>query len=136
MNRIFFLFSILFLSFPSWAQDAVVSIAPKFSEPDGFVEAVKLLPVIMNFVKNGQFLAAGGAVTLVLVYLIKRYVLPRTKLNTGVLPLVSAALGVFVGVGIALASGAGMVPAMLAVMAGPAASVFWDSLAKFFFPKP
>lgn len=128
-------FSLLFLSLPSWGQDAVVSLAPKIAEPVEVQDAVGFLPAILSAVKNGQYLLGGALVTMVLVFLAKRFVLPKARLGTGVLPILSAFLGILSGVGLAIANGAPMEAAALAVLSGPLASQLWDSIVKYFFKK-
>jgi hypothetical protein len=117
----------------------VLSIAqelkPVPAEPQSADAAIDLIGNISMAIKNGQYLLAGAFLTLILVFIIKKYVLPKAKLGPGVLPIVSTILGMLVGSAVAIIGGASAQQAMLAVLAGPMAGNVWDSAAKFFFKK-
>jgi hypothetical protein len=105
------------------------------TEPQSLDQVVSLIAPIITFVKNGQYLMAGAAVTLVLVFLFKTFILPRIALTTQILPLLSAVLGLFAGLSISILAGATPLQAMIAMGSGPAASLLWDSILKFFLTK-
>lgn len=106
------------------------------NEPQSLDQVVNLLAPIVTFVKNGQYLAAGAAVTLVLVFGFKTFILPRLSLTSAILPLLSAVLGLITGLSIAILGGANFLQAMIAMGSGPAASLLWDSVIKLILAKP
>lgn len=113
-----------------------MTVFAQVTEPVDVSGIVGILPAILNAFKNGQYLLAGALVSLILTFVIKTFVLPKVKLGNGVLPIVSALIGCLAGVSIAVANGAEPLAATLAVFSGPVASTLWDSIVKYFFPKP
>ena len=105
-------------------------------EPDSIDQAIRMIPTLMEAFQQGKFLAAGAGVTLISVFGFRKFILPKIPLGTGVLPLVSALLGVASGVAVSVMGGAAPTQAALAILSGPVASTLWDSLFKFFFNKP
>lgn len=131
MKSLAFLFA---FAFPilARAQDSGTIVL----EPGSVDQALGVGALMIQFFQEGKILAAAAMLTLVLVFVFRQFIMPKLKLASGVLPLVSAVTGVIAGAAIALASGARPAEAMLALMAGPAASTFWDALAKYLIPKP
>jgi hypothetical protein len=123
-----------FASCYAYAQEVVES-AVTIAAPQEIGQALELLPVIMSTMKNGQWLAFGALISLVVTFIVRKWVLPKLKLGSGVLPLVSALIGMFAGVSLAIANGAEPSAAGLAVLSGPLASTLWDSSIKYFFKK-
>lgn len=105
------------------------------TEPTTIEEAARFIPTLIEFALHGKWLAFGAMATLVLVFLVRQYALPKLGLNTKVLPLVSALLGVLVGVGGAVAVGAEPLAALLAVLSGPLASTLYSAIVKYFLPE-
>lgn len=120
---------IAMVGYIAFAQEAIPG------EPDSVGEVVKLVPVIVGAFKSGSFLMAGAGIALIVTYIFRRAVLPKIKLGSGVLPIVSALVGCFAGVSVAILGGANLLEASLAVMSGPLASVLWDAVIKYFLPK-
>jgi hypothetical protein len=113
-----------------WAEGNAVVL-----EPESLEEALRFIPVILEALSSGNYLVMGAAISLVLTFLVRRFVLPKMGLGNGFLPVVAALLGMLAGVGGAILGGADMQSAVLAVMSGPLASVLWDSFFKYFFKK-
>lgn len=107
---------------------------PSESELKDFGDVAKLIPTMVTFAKNGQWLLFGSVLSLILTFLVRQLVLPKVNLKTGVLPLVSAVLGCLAGVGGAVLAGATPLAAVIAVLSGPAGSWLWSAVAKHFFP--
>lgn len=114
---------------------ALPVFAQAIGEPGSVEQAVGMLPILVNFAKAGNWLMFGAALSLLLTFAIKKYVLPKVGLGNGVLPLVSIVLGVVAGVGAAVLGGASVQAATLAVLSGPLASSLWDALFQYFFKK-
>lgn len=104
-------------------------------EPQDINEVVTLLGTVIKYFKEGQYLLGGAALTLILVFAFRKFVMPKMKLKAGVLPLISAVTGCLVGVSLAILAGATATQALLSVGAGPLASTLWDALIKYFFKK-
>lgn len=118
---------------PAHAED--VQLPAIIDAPQSIEQAAAFLPTLILLAKNGQWLLFGALLTLVLVFLIRQYVLPSFGLkNPKVLPLVSALLGVLVGVGVAVLGGAKPEAALLASLSGPVASSLWGAIVKYFVP--
>jgi hypothetical protein len=111
------------------ALPALAQIVPPIEDPVGY------LPALWLAIQNGQWLVVGAIVTLILVLLFKKLVLPKIGLGTGILPIVSAIIGVVTGVGLAIMGGAPLAAAAAAVFSGPLAGLLWDALVKYFFKK-
>lgn len=118
------------------AQEEVELEAPPVGEkePKSLQEAAQLIPTMISFAKNGQWLLFGSVLSLLLTFLFRQYGLSKLNLGAGVLPLVSGVLGIVSGVGGAVLMGSHPTAALLAVMSGPAGSWLWSALAKHFFP--
>jgi hypothetical protein len=146
--RIFIIFYIMFSHVVCFAQSATPAqplgasvvaaqpvVASVIAEPATIEESLKLIPLLLELFKNGNFLAAGALITLFLVFFLKKYALPKLGLTTAVLPIASAVLGVIAGLSVALLGGANLTQALLAVGSGPTASLLWDAAIKFFVKK-
>lgn len=124
----FTLFVLLsFLGFAAFAE----AVLP----PESVEQAIGFLPILIEAFKNSNWLAFGAGVSLILTFIAKQYVLPKLNLGNGLLPLVSAGVGVIAGVGGAVLAGSTVEAALLAVLSGPLASTIWDAVAKYFFAK-
>lgn len=131
MNKLLlFLFAVLFTGV-CMAEEVVHLV----KEPEQVTDALKMIPVILGALKDGNYLLAGAFCSLVLTFLSRRFVLPKLKLGPGILPILSAVIGCVSGVGIAIAAGANVSQASLAVLSGPLASTLWDSVIKYAFKK-
>ena len=124
----FTLLAFTLIGFMAFAQDV-----PK--EPGSLQDVAQLLPLLLEFGKSGKWLLFGAALTMVLVFVLRQYVLPKLGLTTKVLPLVSAVLGALVGVAGPLLMGADPKAALLAVLSGPVASTLWQAVFKYFMPE-
>lgn len=105
------------------------------AEPETLEQAVGLIPLIFDAAANGHFLAMGAAITVLVTFLFKKYIIHRLGLGTGVLPIVAGVVGLISGGGLAVMNGAEPMPALLAVFSGPAAVYFYDLILKYFFPQ-
>lgn len=105
----------------------------QITEPATVEKAVGLLPMIYEAVKSGQTLMAAALATLVIVFILRQYVLPKLSLSAQVLPLVSIVVGMLSALAISVASGASLQAAAMGLMAGPLASSLWSVLIKYFF---
>lgn len=114
----------LFMPLLAWAQ-----------EPETIGEATSMLQPIWDMFAQGKYLAAGAGVTLVLVFVFRKYVMGKLGLGTGILPLVSAVLGVVSGLAVSVWGGASGGEAAMAMLSGPAAGMLWDAAIKYFFNK-
>lgn len=103
--------------------------------PSDLNVVVGFIPVLIAAWKNGQWVLVGAILSLILTFAFRKFLMPSLKLGSGVLPLVSAVLGVVAGVGAAIVGGAELMPAVLAVFSGPLASTLWDAAVKYFFKK-
>jgi hypothetical protein len=121
--------------FPAIALAQDVGPTPLPVEPQDLDAALNLITLIISHAKDGKYLLAGAAATLVLVFAFRKFAMPRLKLKPGVLPLVSAITGALSGWGIAVMAGATAGQAAVALLSGPIASTLWDALVKYFFKK-
>ena len=115
--------------------EEMVNVVPAVVEPNSVPDALGVVPVLVEAYRNGNYLLAGALISLVLTFVIRAFVLPKLKLGHGVLPLLSALIGMISGVGLAIANGAPLEAAAMAILSGPLASSFWDSLLKYGFKK-
>jgi len=133
MRKLLSLFMItpyFLLAASSSSVAAVVVEDPKSTE-----ELVKFLPLLIDAFKHSQWLLFGALTTMVLIFVFRQYVLPKLNFSTAILPLLSAVIGVPVGLSIAIVGGASPKDALLAVLSGPVASTLWAALAKHFMPE-
>lgn len=140
MKYLLTLFLVIFTSLPAWAQEAAVdaskaTVTATLEAPQEVGDVMGFLPVIIHAAQNGQWLLFGALIALVVTFIAKKYILPKLKLGNGLLPLISALVGMVGGVGLAIANGAEPLQASLAVLSGPLASTLWDALIKYFFKK-
>ena len=105
----------------------------QITEPATVEKAVSLLPMIYEAFKSGQTLMAAALLTLVIVFVVRQYVLPKLNVSAALLPLVSLIVGALSALAISVASGATLQAAAMALMAGPLASSLWSVLIKYFF---
>jgi hypothetical protein len=114
----------LFMPLFAWAQ-----------EPETVAGAGSMLKPIWDAIGNGSYLLAGAGITLILVFVFRKYVMDKIGLGSGVLPLVSAVLGVISGLAVSVWGGANGGEAAMAMLSGPAAGMLWDAVFKYFFKK-
>lgn len=114
----------LFMPLLAWAQ-----------EPVTVGEAGSLLKPIYDAFASGSYLLGASGLTLILVFAFRKYVMNAIGLGVGALPLVSAIVGVLSGLAVSVWGGATGAEAAMAMLAGPAAGMLWDSLFKYFFKK-
>jgi hypothetical protein len=124
---------ILTFGFAAWALAEEVA---KIVEPEKIDQVLGFLPAIVEAFKSGHYLMAGALVSLVVTFGIRQYVLPKLKVADGLLPLISAVVGMIAGVSLAVANQAPIGEAAMAVMSGPLASTLWSGALKYFFKKP
>jgi hypothetical protein len=124
-------FSILPMS-TAHAQTAP-ALAPQVTNPQTVDEALTMLNVIVKLFQEGQYLLAGAALTLVLVFIFRRFFMH--KLSTKALPLISIVTGLVTGISLAILSGASPTQALLASLSGSVASSLWDAGLKYFVPE-
>jgi hypothetical protein len=124
INRTQIFFAGLFMPLFVWA-----------TEPGTVGEATGMLAPIWEAIKNGKYLLAGAGVTLVLVFAFRKFLMDKLGLGTGVLPLVSAGIGILSAIASSLWLGASLPEAGMAVLAGPAAGLLWDAVIKYFVKK-
>lgn len=127
------LFGIFLTPLIAFAQ-AVPSPSP-IAAPVDPNSVVGMLPAIMNMIHNGQYLALGGVITLIVCFVLNQYVLPKIGLGPAVVPLLSTIIGVLSGVGLAVANGGSPMSAALAVLSGPLATHLWEGFAQYLFSK-
>jgi hypothetical protein len=133
MNRLIHFLMTLFLGLALSLSMLAQAIAQTATEPQSVDEAITLLATIVKLFQEGQYLLGGAALTLVLVFVFRKFVL--FKLATRSLPLVSAVTGLLAGTSIALLAGATPMQALLATLSGPLASTLWDGAIKFVVPQ-
>lgn len=121
---------------PAMAQIASPTPAPIIAEPVDANSLAGLMAVLLNFAHNGQYLLAGGVITLIICFALNQYILPKLNLGGAIVPLVSPFIGVISGVGLALANGGKPLAAALAVMSGPLAGHLYEAIAQYFVKKP
>ena len=127
--KLFAIFGTLFLT----ACASLPALAQVAAPADG--DIVGYIPAIWLAIQQGNWLLAGAGVTLILTLLVKKFLLPKIGVGNGVLPIVSAVLGIVSGVGMAILGGAPLGAAAAAVFSGPLASMLWDAVVKYFFKK-
>lgn len=120
-------FSILAICTMAHAQAVAV--------PTSADQAISMLGVFYGFIHNGQWLLAGGVLTLVICFALNRYLFPRLKLGAAITPIASAIIGALGGVGLAVANGASLQQAMLAMLSGSVATHFWEAIGQYFVAK-
>lgn len=94
-----------------------------------------LIPTFLAAWQNKNWLLIGALVSLVLTFIIKTYVLPKIGIGNASLPWISIVIGILAGVGGAVAGGAPLGAAALAIFSGPLASSLWAMLFQFLVPK-
>lgn len=117
---------IFFAASVAWCQDL----------PEQALDINATIQSIFDYIAHGKPVMAASAGILILVYLFRRYALPKLRLGNGVLPILSLVLGVVIGVLSQVI--AGVPPAEAAkiiLISGPGASVFWSSILKLFVKK-
>jgi hypothetical protein len=105
------------------------------TQPETVEEAVGLFQPLWDAIGNGQYLAAGAVITMIIVFAFRKWLMPKLNLGSGVLPIVSAFVGILSGAAVSVAGGADAGQAAMAVLSGPMAGMLWDSLFKYFFKK-
>jgi hypothetical protein len=100
------------------AQDANLDLNLVFSQ-------------LFEHINENRPVGYAAAGILILVYLFRKYVLPKTPFNAGVLPWLSILLGVFIGF-LGMVSGGASISESVNVMllSGAGASALWSSLFK------
>lgn len=125
-----------FLSIIIFSVLPFAAFAQEVSEPETIDQALGYLPLLIEAFKLGKWPVFGALATLVLVFIFRQFILPKLKIfSTEILPIVSAVLGIFVGLAVALAGGAPIGGALMAVLSGPLASTLWMAVVKYFAPK-
>lgn len=104
--------------------------------PTDLGSAASFLPAIIAAFKNGQYLAGGALLSLILTWAIKMYILPKLNLGNGWLPIIAAVVGIFGGVGLAVANGGSLGAAALAVLSGPLATALYEAVMQYILPAP
>jgi branched-subunit amino acid transport protein AzlD len=132
MKRLMFLAPVALFSF---LVCFCLSAFAQAAEPGSVDQAVGLLPQILANISQGKYLLAGALITLVIVFIVKQYVLPKVNLSTGALPLISLVVGALSAVALGISGGATPAQAALALLSGPTASALWDIVIKFMVPK-
>lgn len=117
------------------AQVTQEEVESPVAEPKDWGDVAEFFPAMIQAVKSGNWLLFGALVSLILTFAVKQFVLPKLGVGNGILPILSVVLGAVAGVGGAVASGASLGAAALAVLSGPLASTLWDAIVKYFFPK-
>lgn len=113
----------------------LVNANAQIAAPIDANSVVGLLPTIMNFIHNGQFLAAGGAIALVICFICNQWLFPKIGVGSAAVPILAAAVGLVSGLGLALANGASPLAAALSIMSGPLAVHAWEAVAQYFVPQ-
>lgn len=104
--------------------------------PQEHIDINATIQSIFDYIQHGKPVMAASAGILILVYLFRRYALPKLQLGNGVLPILSVVLGAIIGVlsqvivGISPAEAAKIV-----LISGPGASMFWATVIKLFMKK-
>ena len=117
---------IFFAASVSWCQEL----------PEQNLDINATVQSIFDYIAHGKPVMAAAAGILILVYLFRRYALPKLKIGNGVLPILSLALGGIIGILSQVI--AGVPPAEAAkiiLISGPGASVFWSAILKLFVKK-
>lgn len=117
-----------FLIFPFFA----------FAEPSVPTDpnsAVTLVQAILSLFHNGQYLAMGGGITLLVCFGVNQYVLPKMGLGSALVPWIGTVVGLLSGAGIALMSGATLQQSMMALLAGPMATHLYEMIFQWFIAK-
>jgi len=131
MKKLIVLLFIMLTPMLAMAQEIPKIIA----QPESVEGLSVFLPAIITAYQSSNWLILGALLAMVVTFLVKKYVLKKLKLGTGILPIISAMVGIVGGVGLAVISGATPQEASMAVLSGPLASTLWASGAKYFFKK-
>jgi hypothetical protein len=129
------LFSLFAFPLIALAQVATPAATPGIIIPVDPNAVVGMFPTLLTFFQNGQYLALGGAITLILCFVLNKYVLPKIGLGSAVVPIASTIVGILSGLGLAVANGASPLAAALAVMSGPLATHAYELFFQYFVPK-
>lgn len=112
----------------------ILSSAAYANEPN--VDLNSLLDAIEASLVGGDKIIAASGIVLLLVHLFRKFALPRLKLGNGVIPYVSIASGLLMGVAADMFAGvSAMEAAKIALLSGPGASLMWDSFFKLMAKK-
>lgn len=134
MQRIYFgclSFIAIFFTGPLlWAQDMATEVIAPVTEALTVLETVSMLQKIVEAAGSKNWALVASMIIMALVFVVKKWVLPREK--KAWLPLVATGLGVAVSVATNLAMGhQGILESVLAgIFVGNAASGFWDTFIK------
>lgn len=115
----------------------IVFFAPMFAlANDGDVNLNAVMDqIFLNISENKPVGYAAGAI-LVLVFLFRKYIMPKTRFNAGVLPWLSILLGFLIGFLGMLSGGVPLVEAVnVMLISGPGASAMWASVFKLMSKK-
>lgn len=96
--------------------------------------AISMIGTVLSLVHNGGYLAAAGVLTLIICWALNVYVLPKLSLGPALVPILSSVIGALSGLGLALANGANLQQATLALMAGPLATHLYEGAAQYVLP--
>ena len=114
---------------------AIAQEVKEIAMPEELSDIGGIMDVIAEGIKNSNSLLYGAGITLILVLLIKKYVMPKLSIGNGTLPFISIGVGIIAGLSLAIVNGGTIMEASLAIMSGPLASTLWDAVAKYFFKK-
>lgn len=114
--------------------EATTQVVATVADPQTVDQAFSLIPLLIDAAKNSNYLLAAAFLTLILVFFIRKYLIPKWAQKEWS-PLVSQFVGLLVAVALIVVGGASQQQATLALFAGPAASVFWSTVVKYFLQK-
>jgi hypothetical protein len=98
---------------------------------DANVDLNLVFQQLFEHISENKPVGYAAAGILILVYLFRKYVLPKTPFNAGVLPWLSLLLGVLIGFLSMLSGGSSVSDAVnIMLLSGPGASALWSSLFK------
>lgn len=105
-------------------------------DPNASIDLNQILSLVADNIASGKHVVLGAAIVLGLVALFKRFVQPRIPVGNGALPYLSIALGLLVGLCSDLVNGISAAEAAkIALLSGPGATFFWESLFKLVVKK-
>lgn len=104
--------------------------------PETMSEASKFLTQLIEALLKGEYQIAGGILIMVLMVAVRQYVLPKWKLSTDLLPIVTMILASLSFAGLSISSGVEIKEALISgVTAGLLASGSWDIIGKLITKK-
>jgi len=114
----------------------VFSYAQEILPPETMGDASKFLTQLIESLLKGEYQIAGGILIMVLMVAVRQYALPKWKLSTDIMPIVTMVLASVSFAGLSISSGVPIKEALVSgVTTGLLAAGSWDIIGKMLAKK-